>query len=268
MKSYTSTFIFIFILLLGITSCRNKPETPEHVAISNLDTNDQIVVGEEINSFIQSNPSKFDVLSSEEYSLAYEYLNSFLLTLIRTAEVERRSAFDWKVIILKDDSQTSAFTLPGGYIYLYTGLLKFLKNESELISVLAHEIYYADSDLAANAIFEVMDGNMLSDLSLRKDVGDISQELFNFRDLLFDELDIIKADNFSIDVICPFQYDANGLYSLMLEAGGSGSSSIDWFQVRPITTIRMNNLIERAAICGVDEATFNERYMEFLASLP
>ena len=38
----------------------------------------------------------------------------------------------------------NAFCTPGGYIYVYTGLIKYLDNEAQLAGVLGHEIAHAD----------------------------------------------------------------------------------------------------------------------------
>ena len=46
--------------------------------------------------------------------------------------------------IIHDDSTLNAFCTPGGYIYIYTGILKFLDSEDEFAGVLGHEIAHAD----------------------------------------------------------------------------------------------------------------------------
>ena len=44
-------------------------------------------------------------------------------------------------VIQQDDP--NAFSLPGGYVYVQTGLLKFIESDDELAGVLAHEISHA-----------------------------------------------------------------------------------------------------------------------------
>jgi beta-barrel assembly-enhancing protease len=46
-------------------------------------------------------------------------------------------AFTYTLI---DKDVENAFAVPGGYVYIYTGILKKLKDESELMGVLGHEI--------------------------------------------------------------------------------------------------------------------------------
>jgi predicted Zn-dependent protease len=43
-----------------------------------------------------------------------------------------------------DSPQINAFCLPGGHIFVYTGLRKVVKNDDELAAVLAHEITHAE----------------------------------------------------------------------------------------------------------------------------
>ena len=47
--------------------------------------------------------------------------------------------FDYHFFVVKSD-QFNAFAAPSGLIFFYTGLIKTMKTEDELLSVLAHEI--------------------------------------------------------------------------------------------------------------------------------
>lgn len=42
--------------------------------------------------------------------------------------------------VIDDDDTVNAFALPGGHIYVYTGLLRLASDEAELASVLGHEV--------------------------------------------------------------------------------------------------------------------------------
>ncbi|MDH7602035.1 MAG: M48 family metalloprotease [Armatimonadota bacterium] len=50
--------------------------------------------------------------------------------------------FRWKFKVI-ENSDVNAFSLPGGYIYVNTGLLKLVESDDELAGVLAHEIAHA-----------------------------------------------------------------------------------------------------------------------------
>ncbi len=43
-----------------------------------------------------------------------------------------------------DSPEVNAFAIPGGHVFVYTGLLGFLKSEAELATILGHEITHID----------------------------------------------------------------------------------------------------------------------------
>ncbi len=45
---------------------------------------------------------------------------------------------DWEVFVIKDDQQKNAFVLPGGKIFVFTGILPIAKDENGLATVLGH----------------------------------------------------------------------------------------------------------------------------------
>ncbi|KAJ9098877.1 hypothetical protein QFC19_006215 [Naganishia cerealis] len=53
---------------------------------------------------------------------------------------ERRKDIEWEVYVIKDDATKNAFVLPGGKIFVFTGILPVCKNDDGLASVLGHGI--------------------------------------------------------------------------------------------------------------------------------
>lgn len=62
-----------------------------------------------------------------------------------------QKVFDYQFYVVADNAP-NAFTIPGGKIYVHTGLMKFVGDESELAGVLAHEIGHAYERHPAKAI--------------------------------------------------------------------------------------------------------------------
>jgi predicted Zn-dependent protease len=48
--------------------------------------------------------------------------------------------FTWAVEVIDDPNTVNAFATPGGYLYVYTGLLRAADNEAEVIGVMGHEV--------------------------------------------------------------------------------------------------------------------------------
>ena len=64
------------------------------------------------------------------------YVNNIGQSLARNSH---RNNIPYKFTVLEDPS-VNAFALPGGYIYITTGLMAYLNSEGELAGVLGHEI--------------------------------------------------------------------------------------------------------------------------------
>lgn len=60
----------------------------------------------------------------------------------KAAEALDKPGFDWDVRVIEKDVP-NAFCLPGGKIFVYTGIIPYVKNEAGLAAVIAHEIAHA-----------------------------------------------------------------------------------------------------------------------------
>lgn len=58
----------------------------------------------------------------------------------RIAAAADRPDYDWEFVLVENDQLANAFALPGGKVFVYTGILKYTKNEAGLATVVGHEI--------------------------------------------------------------------------------------------------------------------------------
>ncbi len=101
-------------------------------------------LGAQVNQEILSNPGQYPVLPEAGNAEAYRYIRGITQKILNSGKVEHRDEFAWEVRIIKDDNTLNAFCTPGGYIYVYTGLIKYLDSEEQLAGVMGHEIAHAD----------------------------------------------------------------------------------------------------------------------------
>jgi len=77
-----------------------------------------------------------------------ERIGRKLESAIKTLEIEphygKRSTegFPFRFFVVEDES-INAFALPGGYIYVHTGLLEFVRSDAELAGVMGHELIHS-----------------------------------------------------------------------------------------------------------------------------
>jgi predicted Zn-dependent protease len=76
-----------------------------------------------------------DVLDNQAIQ---EYVDQLGAQVVRAAG-SKPEGIDYTFTVINDD-QVNAFAMPGGDIYVYTGLMKAADTEAELMSVLAHEV--------------------------------------------------------------------------------------------------------------------------------
>ncbi len=87
-----------------------------------------------------------------------EYLNRFAARLIATGPA-RSSQFEFFAV---RESSINAFALPGGFIGVHTGLIAVAENESELASVLAHEIGHVTQRHIARMLSQQRQASMMA----------------------------------------------------------------------------------------------------------
>ena len=62
---------------------------------------------------------------------------------IRIADVTGRDDYQWEFNLIEADTIANAFCLPGGKVAVYTGITDLASTDSELATVMAHEIAHA-----------------------------------------------------------------------------------------------------------------------------
>ena len=251
-------------------SCRPDPQEDIVVGQSKdeFDEADQIMIGNAISIMISEPSNGFNVLAEEDYQEVYVHLNTLVNQITNTVTVQRRDHYDWKISILENDDELNAFIVPGGHLYICSGLLKFLQGEHELVGMIAHEIAYADSDNLINQLKIEFGSKSLSKVISDDPESDaIILDIANaLGGMTFNEKAINEADQFCTDIVCEFEWDGEGLLSLIKRGGGDPLKTIKWLQTRPVTDIRIDELTDfihnRIEVCGVSDSIYYQRYME------
>src|SRR5437764_461940 len=83
-------------------------------------------MGKQLSLQISENPSEYPVLDSVKYAPVYKYVEGIRDEILSSDKIKYKSEFPYTVKIIQDDSTLNAFAAPGGYIYVYTGLLKYV----------------------------------------------------------------------------------------------------------------------------------------------
>lgn len=87
---------------------------------------DDIKLGQQLRDEIAKNPKEYPVLDEKQYPQAYAHLRRITNAILNSGSIRYKDKFAWELKIIHNDKTLNAFVAPGGYIYVYTGLIKFL----------------------------------------------------------------------------------------------------------------------------------------------
>lgn len=193
-----------------------------------------------------------------------ERVNTIGQALVKVSS-ESKSEFTFKV--LKDDKQVNAFALPGGFVYVYTGLLNKVQSDDELAGVLAHEITHAAHHHTLQLLKKQKPwdlatmGVLLAGVLTGKDVSGLAQgvNILQLAKLNGYTIDLEKdADAGGMELMLKSKYNPVGMLTFMerlaREEAHSGSSTVDWgiFRTHPYSADRVAALRKKLEAAGVD----------------
>lgn len=249
--------------LVFFASCSKAPDKVISVDPNELTTADQMKIGEVFQLELETESAQFPILDEVNYPAANAYVSKLFYTMLNTAQVEHRPDYNWSVHILRDDNVRTAFFLPGGHFYIYTGLLKYLNTESELLGVIGHELYYVDSDLLIERMRQEFGGVMLGDILLENPVPALPDFVADMPMLDFDEDKVTAADAFAVQLICPFLYEPSGIKKIVERAQKEELKPL-WLETRPSNfEARLLALDNETEACGFPGVSNEENYLKF-----
>ncbi len=206
---------------------------------------------------------------------AVEYINHIGDSIAAHAE---RKKLNYQFIILYND-RIYATSSPGGYVYVTTGMINFLQNESELAGVLAHEVgelQYQDPRLSkSKKVLESITRNGAMVAPAFGQIGALAALGLAMLNKTVDptqkspEEKLAKADKKALHYMVDAGYDPQAFLDLQFKFLNAGPELqplfYDYYQSRPITMKRWNGItktFEHLSLEGKSFSTNHETYME------
>lgn len=178
-----------------------------------------------------------------------------------------RPAYPFKVAIIEKDV-VNAFAVPGGYVYVYTGIINKANNESELAGVLGHEMAHITKHHYRDAVVKQAGLSILLDALVGNDASQLTQAVAG----MFSTLTQLKvsrenedeADATGTRYLGDSRRNPTGIATLFSRMPSSG---IDWLSTHPASGDRVkavtSEVSSEAATKGwdtSDSAKFQSRF--------
>lgn len=263
-------WLLFFCSFFGLAGCDRNNN------LSLFSYEEDIMLGKQLNEEILNRPDQYPILNPEQYPQAYQYLSGILEKILESGEVNYQEEFPWQIYIIQDDSTLNAFATPGGYIYVYSGLIKYLEKEDDLAGVLAHEIAHADLRHSTRQLQKAYGLNLILSLALGEG-GSVAEQIIgkvvgDLSTLSFSRQYEKEADLMSVEYLAgtPYQCDAAKSFFLKLREKEEAQGFVPTFlSTHPNPDNRIEAIENKGAEINCQMQPFDPAsYQEFQQSLP
>ena len=257
------TFSFLLVFLSALVGCDKDGD------INIFSLEDDKELGQQLSQEIANNPNEYPVLDPNEYSEAYEYLYAIRDRILNSGQVQYRDEFEWETKIIHDDNVLNAFCAPGGYIYVYTGLIKYLDDEYSLAGVMGHEIAHADKRHSTDRLTRENGISLLLDITLGENQGLLTDIARQLSTLEYSRDQEREADEFSVVYLCPTEYKSDGAaeFFVKIEEEGEGGGPT-FLSTHPDPGERVENIRQSAEDKNCSGSRTDGDYQAFKDALP
>lgn len=262
---------FGVLALVGLMSLAACDKNDNVVLLFSVD--DDKDLGKQVRDEIYSDPS-YNILTRGDYPQAYSYLDGMVDDILNSGEVAYKDEFEWEVTII-DDDVLNAFCTPGGYIFVYTGLIKYLNTADALAGVLGHEVGHADLRHTSRTLQKQYGVQLLLSIALGNNSGELEtlagQLAGQLAGLQFSREYETESDKKSVVYLSKTDFACDGakIFFEQLEATGQSGTTPEFLSTHPSPDNRIENIEDKANELGCDtQLSGDSAYSAFQNMLP
>lgn len=159
--------VFIGFLFLILSCATTGPGGKKSLIL--IPTSTEVEIGREVSSGVESTEK---LLNNQRVQ---NYVNDIGQKIVKVCD-RRDIKYTFKVI---DKAEVNAFACPGGFIYIYTGLIKIMDNEAQLAAVLAHEVGHIVARHSVKRLQAVYGYSILMDVLLGDKMSETALQMIN-----------------------------------------------------------------------------------------
>lgn len=260
----------MFLLLLGTMAYLSSCKKDEGINLFTLEQD--VEFGMAMNNEIMAKPEEFPILSEVEYPEAYRHIRRIRDSILKSPDLKYKEEFAWEVKIIQNDTVLNAFAVPGGYMYFYTGIIRFLDSEDQFTGVMAHEMAHVDKRHSTRMLTKQYGLAFMIDVLLGKEQNGYVQIASSLAQglagLSFSREHEYQADEFSVKYMYPTAYDARGVKGFFDKMEDSPQPPA-FLSTHPSPEDRAEKILQVwQGLGGKEGQSFDNSYQQFKNSLP
>jgi predicted Zn-dependent protease len=164
MKGITRFAVFsVTVVSTMILSCSNG-NSVNAIRPFLLPESDEITMGQKFSLQISSDTVNYPVYNNGNSDTVSKYIDSLGQAIASKQNDWSTSKVNFTFNIVKNDTMINAFAVPGGHVYVYTGLLRAAQNEAQVAGVIAHEIAHVTKHHSANILVKQSAVGVINDI--------------------------------------------------------------------------------------------------------
>ena len=222
---------------------------------------DDIDLGAQLAAEIEADPKTYPLLDEAQYPDAYDHLYAIRDSLLASDLVDHAEEFQWELHIIDDPKTLNAFCAPGGYIYVYTGIVEFLEHEDHLAGVMGHEMAHAAERHSTEQLTKIYGFETLASFLLGDASDDLAVQIAeSLVSLQFSRDDEAEADEDSVRYLCETSYAADGtagFFEKLIELGKEGYTP-EFLSTHPSSDTRVEDIEALATQLGCSTVLLDE----------
>ena len=160
-----------------------------------------------------------------------------------------RPGVKWQVFVIDDPKQVNAFATPGGYLYVYTGLLMAADNEAQLAGVWGHESGHVVARHSAQQMVNEMGMQTVIEVALGQNPNQLAQLASTLAAkgalLAYSREDETQADEYGARYSAQAGYDPHGIiqfFEKLKAMEGNQPAFAKYLSDHPATEDRITHL--------------------------
>ncbi|HIA37211.1 MAG TPA: M48 family metallopeptidase [Flavobacteriales bacterium] len=192
-----------------------------------------------IEEILENSPG-FSELSNPVLDSAFQKISSLLIDNIGLTE------YDYRIRVI-DNEQINAFTLPGGNIFVFSGLINFSENPEEVAAVLSHEIGHVEKRHVVSKLVKEFGLTLLFSILAGGDavfLGELGKTVVSS---VFDRKQEKEADQYGLELLVKSRISPTAMASFFRrvkrELGGY-DESLEILMTHPHYNSRIKSSIE------------------------
>jgi beta-barrel assembly-enhancing protease len=159
------------------------------------------------------------------------YVKSITDKILPLAKKDRPDV-DWTVKVIDDPKTVNAFATPGGFLYVYSGLLLAADDTAEVAGVLGHESGHVVARHSARQMVDQLGIETLASIALGKNAGAASQLAAGLAGqtalLAYGRADELEADQFGARYSNASGFDPHGIATFFEKLTKSEGKQPGW----------------------------------------